>query len=304
MSIQIDWIDRNATVDSFKIYRATTPILDGALPAPLTTVAGNVFTYLDTTAPRNTVYHYRIATVIGGVETLSANKPLANIPYSGPGPQKLSRGDYAFGVYGRLNIDDLFSPTEMVKFMGWTTANVLTTAKYWVKYVVNAKVYFIPDNALASSIPNGLRGIYAAGAMYGNDPTNTYMPTLTAQAGIVPQAKVINRAEHQFMVRLPGSRLGAAPATLDPANQVGGEWDQYIAPMFVTRATPGTIPQYGDEVFITSQYYYTKDAQTSSSTYVVCRSGGSIDGVFASGLGADQGAQASHFWKPVLELTM
>lgn len=310
MSLTLNWIDRNITVDKFRIYRATTPILDGAVPAALAEVASGVFTYTDSTAVRNQLYHYRVGAVQGTEETLSANIPLAYMPYTGPGPQKLLRGDWGLGTFGRINAEDLFAPSELVALANYpaiAVAPLAVLATTWIKMVYNGKILFIPDRSISQALAVwSWADLYKAGLVYGTDDPSTWSAAAKSTYGVIPQAFTISKGEHSFIMRLPGTRVGTLMASAVPANQAGGEYDFVFASNYQNRAQNFGVPTLDDLTPASvNENAYTKDVTDTAGGTCILRGpngGAPSDSVLSTTLASLSAVYG--YWRPVLELVL
>lgn len=65
MTIKLDWTDPNPLESGYKVYRSTSPMSVGALPAPLATLGANATTYTDLSVVDGTTYYYRIGAFDG-----------------------------------------------------------------------------------------------------------------------------------------------------------------------------------------------------------------------------------------------
>lgn len=72
MTVRLTWVDNNADETGHQIYRSTSPMDPAALPAPIATLAADVTTYDDTTAPADTDCYYRVAAVRNGELAVSS----------------------------------------------------------------------------------------------------------------------------------------------------------------------------------------------------------------------------------------
>jgi hypothetical protein len=311
MSLTLNWIDRNITVDKFRVYRADSVILDDALPAMLAEVAAGIFTYTDTTAVRNQVYHYRVSAVVGTEETLSSNMPLAYMPYTGPGPQKLLRGDWSCGTFGRMSPEDLFASSELVAYIN----NPLITNNAaglgitcWIKMVYNGKILFVPDQGVCFAYSSGLSWaeLYKAGLVYGTDDPSTWSAAAKSTYGTIPQNYVMAKGTDNFVVRLPGTRVGTLTASAVPANQIGGEYDYIMAPNFQGRIQNFGVAALDDLVLAgINLNVYTKDVTTTAGGTIILRGGDGTtapDKVSTNVIGNYNAVYT--YWRPVLELVM
>lgn len=310
MSLTLNWTDRNITVDKFRIYRANTVILDGALPVVLAEVPAGTFTYTDATAVRNQLYHYRVGVVQGTEETLSTNMPLAYMPYTGPGPQKLLRGDWGLGTFGRMPAEDLFGAAELISLVNapglpLPPSNATVTA--WLKIVYNGKIMFIPDRSVSQGLSVwSWAELYKAGLVYGTDDPSTWSAAAKSTYGVVPQAMTILKGSDSFIVRLPGTRVGALTGSAVPANQIGGEYDFVMAPNYQNRAQSFGGPSLDDLVHATTvENAFTKDVTATDGGTCILRgpNGTAIpDGVITTPIGNNSAVWG--FWRPILELVL
>jgi len=166
MTVTIKWLNNNtAVLDAIKIYRSNTR--NGPLTL-IDTIAGNLLTYTDNTADNYKIYFYRVGSVIGSDESLSNIIPMANYPFQGPGDNRIKRGDWEFGTFGEVILDNL--PTfGDIAAAGTITATGLNPTK-WYKWVVNGKIIFIPDNFYYTNFtPGNTKGILLSA---NSDPTS------------------------------------------------------------------------------------------------------------------------------------
>lgn len=243
MSITFKWFNRNVPVDGFRVYRSTSPIADGALPAPLATVANNVFQYVDATVVRNTIYYYRVGAFLGGQEMLSPNRPLMFLPDTGPGPQKILRGDCLSGYFGPMELESLLSIDDFKSFYGltWTTITSGAPTK-WLKFIIKGKIVFWPDlGAFFSGV--SINQIYQAGLMYGTNDDAIIAPIMKTNNGVVNQVRPYNKGDWQLIPRCPISRANRQETANSPASlQRGGEIDLAFAPAYFTRSFASEFP--------------------------------------------------------------
>ncbi|ARV77302.1 putative virion structural protein [Pseudomonas phage Noxifer] len=295
MSIKLKWVDRNVTVDGFRIYRSTSPIDDAALPTPLATVGPSVFEYTDTTAQRNVLYYYKIGSYLGSDQVNSPNRPLAFLPYTGPGPQTLLRGDYKAGFFGEVPLDDIIGVDDFKTFYGltWGLASVRPTA--WLKFVVDGKILFWPDNG-GFFVNISATQIYQAGLMYGTNDDTLYWPTLKSGSGTINQVRPYTKGDHVFVPRMPIARVDRR----DTSNLTlaGGELDIAFGMAYTNRTNLATYPgAMSDYLHNTGMYFFTQDCYTGNLGLL--RGAGQFDSASGSGL---TGSNGSYSYRPVLEL--
>jgi hypothetical protein len=299
MSIKIKWTDRNTIVDGFRIYRSLTPLNDASLPAPLATVAANVFEYTDNTALRNTVYYYKIGAFLGADESLSLNKVLGFMPYTGPGPQTLLKGDYRAGFFGEMGMDELIGFNDFRTYFGitgWAGPAVQPTK--WLKFVCNGKILFFPDQGgMAGSITP--QQVYQAGLMYGsNDASLIPAAIKTAFPGSFNQVRQLTKGDHVFTVRCPISRADRTSTSSTSVDQRGGEIDQCFAAFYMNRSFLAENPVVYLDYLNDVNYFFTTD---SYSQNCISRGTGQFD--VLSALGFTQ-THPSWLYRPVLELVL
>lgn len=180
MDITLSWSNYNAGAeDGVRVYRDTSPILDGALPAPLTTLATGANSYVDSTVVRGTQYYYRFGIFKGSDEVLTKNKAIVAVAAAdtGPGPQSIAIGDWDLGIFGLTKATDFTTYANLASNLGITTGATMAE-RDWLKMAYKGKVLFIARNGARSTIP--YRDIYLAGAVYGTNDNGLMVPLSTA----------------------------------------------------------------------------------------------------------------------------
>lgn len=71
-NIRLNWQDVNYGEDGHNIYRSTSPMTVGSLPAPIASLGADVTSYLDENLTDGTTYYYRVGAVWGTEEEVSA----------------------------------------------------------------------------------------------------------------------------------------------------------------------------------------------------------------------------------------
>jgi hypothetical protein len=301
MPIKIDWSDPNSA-DDYTIYRSASPIADAALPASLAVVPGGTLTYTDDTAVRNQVYYYRVASRKGTEVALTPNKVLAYMPYTGPGPQSLLRGDWNFGYFGKIPMSDLFSAQECKNLVGTITASSTenTAADLgWLKFVYKGKILFIASQALYNNLT--WETLYRAGVIYGNFPSADWAPYAKTTFGTIPQAKVVNKGDHQLIMRVPTSRAVMASTGATAADQTGGEYDLVLPYAFQVRTYPDTLGiRTLDDIINGGWITFSTDLQ---SNICINRGSGQSPDALNVSLGTN-GVHSQHAWRPLFELVL
>lgn len=301
MAIKIDWTDANAA-DDYTVYRSAAPIADNALPAALVTLPAGSLTYTDDTAVRNQLYYYRVASRKGADIALTPNKALAYMPYTGPGPQVLLRGDWSFGYFGKMPMSDLFSIQECQNYVGPLPAPAAINNSIdigWLKFVYKGKILYIASQAIYGALPWEL--LYKAGVIYGNFPSADWAPYAKTTFGTIPQAKQVTRGDHSFIMRVPTSRAVMSSTSGLAADQVGGEYDLILTYAYQSRSFPETLGiRTMDDIVNASFITFSTDLQSN-----ICINRGS--GTNPDALNVSLAASAVHNlhgWRPLFELVL
>lgn len=71
-SVNLNW-DSAGQIDSYKVYRSTSPMSLSSLPTPIATSV-TTKSYSDTTTTAGNSYYYRVASVKSGIEKISSEK--------------------------------------------------------------------------------------------------------------------------------------------------------------------------------------------------------------------------------------
>lgn len=98
MTVRLTWVDNNVDETGHQIYRSTSPMDPAALPAPIATLAADVTTYDDTTAPADTDCYYRVAAVRNGELAVSSESMINTGTVVAPTPPAI--GEYWTGQGG------------------------------------------------------------------------------------------------------------------------------------------------------------------------------------------------------------
>lgn len=150
MSIVFDWLNPNESeLTKIEVYRADKR---GGAKTLLATVGPLALAYEDTTADINKVYWYSTIAYMGDDKTVSVENPLASFEKTGPGSQKLIRGDWEFGYFGEVALSELPSFADIGSKTGLGTssgASIQNTKLH--KFIANGKIIFIPSSPLTSN---------------------------------------------------------------------------------------------------------------------------------------------------------
>jgi len=304
MSVNLTWGAANAALaESINIYRSTSMIDVNNLPVALASVAGNVSSYMDTTAVRNTTYYYAVGHVRLGQELVSPVFIMGHYPDTGPGPQTLLRGDWNCGYFGMATTAQLFLPSTLnaqVSLPGTLTADVNTTG--WYKFIRKGKIIYIPNYVFSTGVY--WCSIYNKGLMFGtNDnggfPFTPSAGSLAQYTAPVNQYKLATSGSYQFVVRT--IRASDLPTTsfVQAADCIGGElWDLFgrLGP-----TASAAAPQDKWNDIVSTANMATSHAQqfSGASSAWYCNSFDTPAVKTTSGA-----SEVTTYWFPVLELVL
>ena len=174
MSIKLTWQNDNVGADAVNIYRASAAFDRSELPVALTTLAGNATEFVDDTTTFNEVFFYRVGIVTGTEEAVGELKSFLDLPYTGPGPQTILRGQpHLLGYYGSLRQDEFIFSGQLMLAVGLDPLRIHSLQdgidqQIWHKMVYKGKVLYIPEVAVAINGPSW-EELYSKGLVYGDD---------------------------------------------------------------------------------------------------------------------------------------
>lgn len=241
MSVKLDWVNQPKwTFKEIRIYRSLTRIVDIANASLVATLPNGAVTFTDTTAPTNTVVHYRLVFVEQNDElVICSNQPYGHFPNgTGPGAQKVAVGTWGCGYFGIVLTSAIYTPDELRLVLGTASMGtpVITNAQmtYWHKFVFDGKILFYPQGALISGIR--WSDIYKKGWMYGIDDTGPRLVTSNIPTP-VNQKYVLTKGGFTYLVRTPRGLNKPIDAIYPTAgvvdDLVGSEWDSLLSASIV-----------------------------------------------------------------------
>jgi len=149
MSIVLSWANFHGIVpDQIQILRSNSRTGTFVL---IDTIAGDQLTYTDTTTDINTLYFYRIDTVVGTDTGQSQIIPFADFPNTGPGPTTINKGDWEFGYFGSISASLFFNQDEIATASGITKQNQ-ATLQYYHKWIVGGRIIFISGTMFVRNV--------------------------------------------------------------------------------------------------------------------------------------------------------
>ena len=260
MSITLNWnLPAGITLDNVVIYRDTAPLNKNNLPAPLATLAGDVATYVDDALVSNNVYHYIVSFVKGADVSYSTDYEMGYFADLGPGPQKLTMGNWTYGYFGEIAAADFITAADLKTQVG---ASSLSGAEpvVWHKFIYKGKILFVPDRYMAYS---SWIALYALGLIFGTDDAGVF-PAAAGKPTPVNQNKRAIARGSEFIVRVPRLKDDLTTyfvaASMDPlceAAQTIGRLGLITTPRGIGRGQYSDIPL--------SSLYATTQNMTSST---------------------------------------
>lgn len=303
MSIRLTFTNPN-NADSVKIYRSETKIDLAALPDPVATLPGNATTFSDVTAVRNKVYYYVISSIKGDDVLFTPNQQYGYFPDTGPGPSRLLRGSWTEGYFGTVSQAELFGGSELCTALTYAPSPINTgTGWLWHKFILDGKVLFISDQAVAYT---SWYDLYNAGLVYGVDGNGDTPAGFSASPK--NQKKVVTKNNRSYLVRLP--KGSAAPTTeflsdltATDGRWSDGEWNRTAARLCCNNFTLCTRTRLANKPTSVNAGFtftgaYTQHLRTNGNPVMFW-------GVAASDVPANVSWTTAYYgWRPVLELVL
>ncbi|QVW55792.1 hypothetical protein pEaSNUABM9_00211 [Erwinia phage pEa_SNUABM_9] len=225
MPITLTWKQKaNQTLDSIEIYRISNPrgtINPNNPGTPLAVLPGTATTYEDNTVENYKTYQYRIVSVKGTDKVFGFPVIQGYFPHTGPGPQKIIRGDWFCGYFGTIDAKDfIVNAAEMNALTGLTLWN--QSPALFHKFVYKNRILFIPD--ANTNVSQSYNFFYQNGFAWGTPDNGKVIPS---GAGQTAQRKTVTKSGYEYVVRLPYLFDYDAPGQASssyPQYTADGEW--------------------------------------------------------------------------------
>lgn len=236
MSIKVSW-SLKSVPDTLTLYWSNTSFTADTLPGNVVNLTPTDTSYTDTSVPANSTRYYMVkATKAGENDMFSQCMVHGNFPKTGPGSNKVLRGNWDVGLM------DVLTPAQVFTIAGLKTALGLATSfggtvtestvTNWYKFVYKGKIILIPNAPFSNTGAIRWPDLYNAGLIYGVDGPGSPpfdLVTSGAQPAIpatVNQKKVVTIGSDSFLVRVV--KMSTLPTNQEvPSNKdsfVGGEW--------------------------------------------------------------------------------
>ena len=200
MKLTLRWSNLNILPTTTDIFRSSAPIDPQALPAVHASVNASLEEFEDDVVYGQRYYYmFRNRNSKGSV--LSNNIEAWGLPYTGPGPQNLLRGDYSRGYFGQVGKKDFISSYDLCNAIDPGVFSLIYAVQEitWHKFAYKGKILFIPNGSINQIQPTFAQ-LYALGVVHGRNDNGRAIP-----AGSAPrnQYRTVNINNDTFVVRLP-----------------------------------------------------------------------------------------------------
>lgn len=244
MAIKIKWKLNNQQFDSLEIRRreVTVPIT-GDVPTffanaatVVTTLPGTATSYDDDAVVNNKTYAYVVVGVKGTDRVYNTPFYQGYFLNTGPGSQKLLRGDWLAGYFGTVTPAELFTAADV---NGLLNVNIFTfTPVLYYKFVFRGRILFMPDSRM---LQTSQVVMYLNGLMFGTNNNGLFIPATGAATN---QRKTIIKNSNEYIVRMPYcAGYTTQPANTYPseAEKLQSEWSNTYGRI---RRPAGLLPKF------------------------------------------------------------
>ena len=244
MAIKIKWKLNNQQFDSLEVRRreVTVPIT-GDVPTffanaatVVTTLPGTATSYDDDAVVNNKTYAYVVVGIKGTDRVYNTPFYQGYFLNTGPGSQKLLRGDWLAGYFGTVTAAEFFTAPEVNGLLN--VAIFTTTPVLYYKFVFRGRILFMPDTRM---LQTSQMVMYTNGLMFGTNNNGLFVP---ATGTATNQRKTIIKNSNEYVVRMPYSQgYTTQPATSYPttAEKLQSEWSNTYARI---RRPVGLLPKF------------------------------------------------------------
>lgn len=273
MSIKIKWIAGDPNVTEYRIYRSTKKFTGQNLPPLLVTLPSNVFEFEDTDVAQSQLYWYAIAGVKGSKESLSFSKPMAYNRVMGPGPQTLTRGDWEYGFFGVMELNEFISYNNLFALIveqGLPLSSTVPTSvdEYWFKFASRGRIIYMCSSQLSYSLT--WKALYEAGVAGGGAPAEDIPQQVKDAYGTVTKDLRIMINDLQYRVRLPEARddwKGTSDSVdvYTPGSRRSGEISRLFVSCYKVFSTTYPNMSYPPIYPIDPPFWYNANGRASNS---------------------------------------
>lgn len=299
MEIKLTWDNPNTLYDGTYVYRSEEPLDVNNLPPAIADLPNGVTEYVDRDVVRGTKYYYRFGVYRGDDITVSGQKEVWALPYTGPGPQSLIAGDWETGYFGEVTAPELFTGEELAAMVGLQVGTLINNASSWFKFADKGKILYISKLPIRRSI--SWMDLFDLDCVYGTDELGK---------------KVITKNRDDFIVRLMrGLGEGVTEGNVDmnpfPDFTGNSEWDRLFARCLYRVSDTQRGENFSDNQMASviagnnGQYTLCQEDSINDPAKVIVR-GRANEADYNSFISQVQRdlRDASHGWRPVLEYIM
>lgn len=305
MKLTLRWSNLNVLPTTTDIFRSASPIDPQALPAVHASVNASLEQFEDDVVYGQRYYYmFRNRNSKGSV--LSNNIEAWGLPYTGPGPQNLLRGDYSRGYFGQVGKKDFISSYDLCNAIDPAVFSLVYAVQEitWHKFAYKGKILFIPNGAINQIQPTFAQ-LYALGIVYGSNDNGRAIP-----AGSAPrnQYRTVDIGNDSFVIRLPRLKDEEDPFLAPGVLTADGEWMNtvvalldYVPNVMAGEALANYVTQSKghstSEEFIANQYVRFQEMVNTSNNLIIATGNDEMTLIVSQSV-----TQGSGYVRTVLEL--
>lgn len=200
MAIELTWVNRTQGADKIEVFRSSEPFTVNTLPEVYSQIEGDAQSFIDRETGPGDVFYYLLKTWRGSEFKYSELIRALGVPYTGPGPQVLLKGDRELGYFGEVPDKDLITKNDLrliVNLPGNAPATGSSPKdNIWFKFAYKGKILYIAGTPILLNL--SWNSIYNKGLVFG-----VHGPGDPGIANPVDQYFTIKTKDENFIVRCP-----------------------------------------------------------------------------------------------------
>lgn len=159
------------------------------------------------------------------------SKPMAYNRIMGPGPQALTRGDWEYGFFGVMELNEFISYNNLralIQDQGLpiTNSSPSSVSECWFKFASRGRIVYMCSSEISFSL--SWKEFYEAGVAGGGAPAEDIPQQVKDAYGIVTKDLRVTIDDLQYRVRLPEARddwkgTSASEDVYTPGSRRSGE---------------------------------------------------------------------------------
>lgn len=200
MAIELTWVNRTQDADKIEVFRSSEPFTVNTLPEVYSQIEGDAQSFIDRQSGPGDVFYYLLKTWRGSEFKYSELIRALGVPYTGPGPQVLLKGDRELGYFGEVPDKDLITKNDLRLIVNLPgdpgSISVGNKGGIWFKFAYKGKILYIAGTPVLLNL--SWNSIYNKGLVFGvHGPGD---PSITNP---VDQYFTIKTKDENFIVRCP-----------------------------------------------------------------------------------------------------